>query len=847
MLRGELSAERTAAELVTYLTSSAPVKPPPAIEEHGGQPAAQTAAEAASLRGSKSPKSPNPVQLSGIEAWRQSGAGPTRPFDDGSKRKGDGRSQSDASLGGRSRTSMGSAASSFAGSFRSFASNARSAVGPAWQPVPVDPIEAMQHGLRGLDDDVLEDLDLEGLVRDIGESDELRLACMRHTPSESQDRLGRPMIAPEVALLSYHQMCHDRNVHQAKSSVAQARAAGDSPAYKAAMERLVGLAVLDFRLARMDALVGELVQAGVNARHEVGSSLDRKLPSLMSLDKVRWRARVYVEAKVGGGNFFDLATSHSSPVLQDMKALQNKYLDSKKEVERLQGFGLNSFTDSGLRKERRKRDRLEEKLAKAQAGSGIEVADLDHLVDKVVMADDAAMRAHMLALTVLKDELVLPQAQAMCAGHSASGSDLDVGAGPAQVLDHVLHTSGVAAAKEQDAAKLAAGTSNPALVPTLKLSKYGAWSINDGTMGSKNALKWCFRGDELDSMCARIQTLGASNLFNLMKAVRPPSGVSISEYFHAHMQKLMREVVSTAEKDPAFCKQLRSVWSELHDFALKGNSYNNSDTKEGHRKGYPEVAELAIHRLELMVDAHTIARGDYDKKPEALAKKTLRHFRCAMLVRPWCVGLGIAGRVEHQNARGVQATLPQQYSENFGNLHGLPVLDDALDKTQPHMGAVTTNLLRTWHALSDSLGLGIMQHFEYAPLVDPRPVPIGRKSKTKDAEVQALYEARVQAARDCDAAQEGLDERCIALKAEVLGTSLVTFMDWATRWPPLLAAFGRIQPEAHVLKAAEKSGENDAGIDNMLSAIKARRALGTFLKAQGTLEALGQAGSSYGA
>jgi hypothetical protein len=740
----------------------------------------------------------------------------------GSRLKADGRSKASS---GRSGKSLRSAAKSFA----SFASNTLSAAGSVMHPVPQDPIEAMVYGLRRLDADAL-NLDVEGLVRDVDQSDALRSACAPYAPNLHLHRSGRTSIEPEAALLSYHQMSHKRRVYHAKNRAANVPA--HTVAYTYALEELVKLAVVDFRLRRLDTLVGDLVRAGSEMRRKRSRAENKGLPAPMSLDKARWCARVYAYKKMEGSSLLLLETSHFGDAFLDIKALQLEYLAQIEVVKRLEGFGV-SYSDSALRKENKKLSLLMEQLANAQAGIGITVTDLDHLVDKVVVADDEAMREHMLTWPALREELASPKARDRMPGTASDG----------ERLVHLLHTSGVAGNLERQATKLVEDAGSVAVpVPALNYRYRISFKEDNGKNGPVNQLKWCFRGDELDSMVSRVQTLGVTNLSDLMGAVSPGPGQSISPGFLLHMQKLFREVVSAAEKDPVFCRQLQSIWSGRHKFAL-GSCKN--DGRENYRAAHPEVAELAIHRLELMVDAHNIARGDCDTDPAALAKKSLRHFRCSMLVRPWCEGLGIPRRAEvrYPGVHGgiqhpaVSTTLPQQHSENFGTLQGLPALDDTLAAKQPHMGTVSTKILRTWHALSDSLGLGIYQHFEYVPLVDPQPVKLVR-----DQEVDNLYRARVMAERDCDAVEEALSTRCGELKKEVLDTKLGVFMDWATQWPPLLAAFGRIQPEAHVLKAAEKSGDDDPGIDKMLEAVKARKALGAFFKEQGTLVVLGQEG-----
>jgi hypothetical protein len=860
MLHGELSAAKTAAELVDYMTSQAQEKPPPAIEEHGGQPAAQKvaehpaekAAQMAALLAANGPSEEQP--LSGVAAWAMSGKSSAGEYQEGPN----------LSVGGGSVKSRGSLRGSLASARSSIRSNMSSASKairdrviqpiaealPNLEVVPKDGIRAMLFGLRRLPQEVQDSLNFSGPVFDhlaYGRftSHGLRAACVKHEPTLYRSAVGTTIIEPEEALLSYHQIRHEIAVFECKAEVAgerkklerllkppkapQGQVESQVQRYETALNGLVDLGLIDFRLKRLDTLVGELVESATK-RWEDTDKRDRgRRP--MTLGKARWQVRVFVEQNVPGSSFLRLETDYGATETQEMKELQTKCINSEKEYQ--QGKSGDRALVSSRTKLYHASADAKSRLSGRESAVGIKITELDHLVDQIIMTEDATVRAHMLAWPALREELAQPEVAA-CIGHTQSESGIDNEELSAKALDHLLRGSGVLEAQAEQARKVkevVTGSTAAVISET--------W-LSGGITGipARTVLGMHFRGDERDTMAARCETLGLGQLVHLLSSFNHEiMGKARVSGFPEHLSAVFRSAIAAAEKDPDFLKKLHSVWTPAHSDAANHTLYFENTLTE---RTYPAVAQHAVHRLEMMVRAQDMAQGKYDKDPETLAKETLAQFRFALLPRSLLVGVGQKEQNGWYGRGKANAIRPQKYSENFGDPQGLPVLADELHTEQPLLGHLTHVILRAEHDISAALGLGLVQHFDYKPLVERKAVKFDKKTKNPEANEQALMDHHRQHASQSVKVKEILEQDIANTLAALLGTTVETFMDWAAQWPPFQAAFRRIQPSAYEMKDAKSAGDkgDDQGLVKMDIAYQARSAAGELLKAQGIFKAL---------
>jgi CENP-B N-terminal DNA-binding domain len=740
----------------------------------------------------------------------------------------------------------------------------------AMQSAPDDPIEAMLYGLQRLPEEVQNKLNSEALLDElmceIEDSPELKAACEKHAPEQRRNASGKRTIDPEEALLSYHQMRHERSVLAAKTSMVAAReqlrqADKSKPEemqargrqYEMALHGLLDVAVLDFKLTRLDSLIEQMVTVGsqnreamlknklvhqnrvfgtINLRSNATMLADKAkkvLQPCMDLNKARWQARVFVDRLDPSSDLLRLVVAHGGKEFQALKELQAKHAAAQEKFELL---GRSKSTRSDVRKQARARDQIAAELQHEEVMLGIKVADLDVLADKVVMADDARMREHLLGWGPLQDELEDPQVRALY-GQKEEVADADVAAASAKVLDVVLSGSSVEAARANDAAQFADKVAPAAHIALKKTTKYTSYHENSAEAWSTPAiLSGYFRGDEHSSMVERCNRLELGGVCHLMKALTPEymEKKAVTPNFPVYLGLLLRRAVDIAEKDPVFCKKLKSVAAD--------KSWQHSQ---------PAAAEHALHRIEMMLRAAEITQGAYDQDPEALADEITAQFRFAMLPVLLCARKGLYEEATI-DLSGRSRCEDEDKNLFNGDPQGLPLLT-SYETYSEHRYDFTPQLLRIER--DTSLGLRLNPHFEIEPLAAENLVKL-KKFKSEAFNDRAFQQAYAAHQHKVMVTEEHLDQLIADVSQDLLGAGVETFMNWAEKYPPLDATLRRMQPEVYRVAPARKSSDDpdepiDTGLDKAeLTAnlaqvtFKVRKALGEFFKEQGTFKALSQ-------
>jgi hypothetical protein len=215
--------------------------------------------------------------------------------------------------------------------------------------------------------------------------------------------------------------------------------------------------ILDFRLKRLDALVEEMVTAGLEGREEVKRNLlnsyrpngglkgtlahsidittQATLGSPMRLDQARWQARMYVTGAVS--NCVSLEVLHGKAELQGLRQLATDYVAAQEKSEALKTAG---GSDADLKQQAGLQESSAKKLAKAQAALGIDFNRLAHLPDKVMLPHDSKIWEHVMEWSELKDELTQPEVRAAYGDLKSSAEPGSQDAGM-EMLVHVVQNS----------------------------------------------------------------------------------------------------------------------------------------------------------------------------------------------------------------------------------------------------------------------------------------------------------------------------------------------------------------------------------------------------------------------
>jgi hypothetical protein len=715
---------------------------------------------------------------------------------------------------------------------------------------------------------------LDTLLRDMAADPALRAVCLKHKPeAQGVVQSVRTTIHPEVALLSYHQMRHEQRVCHAKRQLVAAgdqlrklkategADPGDLQAaithYKKSLANLLAVGVLDFRLERLDALVDDMVKVGREGREEVKNNLLNKffidgrskgtlvhahdvatvgtLGPPMSLAQARWQARMFVTAAVP--DCVGLEILHGKPEFQGLRQLATDYVTAEEKSQELKTSG---GSDADLKKQADHKESKAKALAKQQASLGIDYNLLSHLPDKIMLPHDSKILEHVMKWDELKDELIQPEVR-------AAYSDLKLSAEPGssseacmEVLVHVMQNSPVHDFIEEQKEHMAeyAYELAPAAAIVPKLARHSTYTTQtqrQQRLSPAEFLKMVFRGDDLDDMASRCEKVGLNNLCRLMHAIAPRVH-DAKEGFADEMKSLFCEAVVFAEKDSAFCSKLKAIWGDRQEEASgicgapDSRGIQATDLhRQNYRKAHPEVAELAINRLKMMVRAKKIDAGN-------VAKEALVQFRFALLAHSLCQGQDypVYRNIRSRSANNVEAAF-------FGDSQGLANSHEAIiASSELHPGTVATTLFEAQHALNDRFDFGLTRDFEHEHtfLVDQEQV----KDKTK-----TLRQAHITHQSNIAAATMAISDRTNAMELAVLDATVESFMDWAMKYQPLRDIFKEKNPSVHEEPTTKHTSEDpgvdkeQAVVDRMQLPVNIRLALGKFLKDEGIFKELGQA------